>query len=516
MAFTWRSGCATTPERAWRVLAYLLVAVLLTPAHRVEAQALAPDYIDEFEGKPRLFVFTDIGNEPDDQMSLVRLLVYSNEFDLEGLIATTSTWQKEKVQPEIIHQVIAAYAKVRPNLEKHAAGWPDAAKLDAMVSAGQPAYGMAATGPVKMSPGARALITAVDRQDARPLWVGVWGGANTFAQALMHVRATRDAAGQQVFLSKVRVYSISDQDDAGPWIRREFPALHYIVKPSPPNSNEYGSATWTGISGDEFYRNCEGADRATVTNDWLDKHIRAKSALGQAYPRFEFIMEGDTPSFLGLIGNGLDSFMNPSWGGWGGRYAYLQPYGETREIWSQGGDVFPRVNSRDAVMGADGKLHVSDQATVWRWRNAFQNDFAARMDWTAKPFEAANHNPRLTVNGNAGTGPVFIDAAVGKTLALDASGSADPDRNQLSYRWFHYPEAGFTPGANMADVEVTRGETAQAMVKIKGTCRPDWLHTNKNCNKGIAHIILAVTDDGAPALTSYRRVVVRVRPDLLP
>src|SRR6188508_423978 len=225
MAFTWRSGSAKTRERAWRLaLGFVLASACLVQAQRSDAQALIPDYVDKFEGRPRVFVLTDIGNEPDDQMSLVRLLVYSNEFELEGLVATTSTWQKDKVQPETIHHVIAAFAKVRTNLEKHAAGWPEAAKLDAMVSAGQPAYGMAAVGTDKLSAGAKALITAVDRQDARPLWVTVWGGANTLAQALLHVRSTRSAADLSAFLFKMRVHSISDQDDAGPWIRREFPA----------------------------------------------------------------------------------------------------------------------------------------------------------------------------------------------------------------------------------------------------------------------------------------------------
>jgi hypothetical protein len=510
MAFTWKSGFAKLREGA-----FALCLIALATA-RADAQALKPDHLDNFSGKPRLFVLTDIGNEPDDQMSLVRLLVYSNEFDIEGLVATTSTWQKDKVQPETLHSVIAAYAKVRPNLEKHAAGWPEAEKLDAMVSSGQPAYGMAAVGADKMSAGAKALIAAVDRKDARPLWVTVWGGANTLAQALTQVRATRTPAELSAFLFKMRVKSISDQDDAGPWIRREFPTLYYIVKPSPPNGSEYGSATWTGISGDEFYRNCAGADGTTVSNEWLEKNIRAKGPLGKAYPRFAFIMEGDTSSFLGLVANGLDSFRNPSWGGWGGRYAYLQPYGESREIWSQGGDVFPRVNSRDSVKGVDGKMHDSDQATVWRWREAFQHDFAARMDWTMKPFEAANHNPRLTVNGIAGTAPVFIEASVGKTIVLDASGSGDPDRNKLIYRWFHYPEAGFVPDQNMAGVEIAQAETSQALVKITTACRPDWLHTNKNCASGIAHIILAVTDDGVPSLTSYRRVVISVRGKLSP
>ena len=105
-------------------------------------------------------------------------------------------------------------------------------------------------------------MRAGDRSDPRPLWISVWGGANTLAQALLHVRATRSPAEVEAFVSKLRVYSISDEDDAGPWIRREFPGLFYVVKPSPPNGEEYYTATWTGISGDVYYRNFPGADAA--------------------------------------------------------------------------------------------------------------------------------------------------------------------------------------------------------------------------------------------------------------
>ena len=174
----------------------------------------------------------------------------------------------------------------------------------------------------------------------------------------MHARATLSPEALEALVARLRVYSISDQDDAGPWIRREFPRLFYIVKPSGPNAEEYASATWTGISGDVYYRNCAGADGSTVTNQWLETHIRKKGAYGAHYPRFEFIMEGDTPSFLGLTDNGLASYRNPSWGGWGGRYVYRQPYGETHAIWTQGGDAFARVTSQDAVYGSDGKLYT--------------------------------------------------------------------------------------------------------------------------------------------------------------
>lgn len=475
------------------------------------AQALPPNSVDDFPGKPRVIVLTDMGNEPDDQMSFVRLLLYSNELDLEALVATTSTWQKTKVQVEPMHKIVAAYGEVRANLLKHASGWPEAAQLDAMVLSGQLAYGMAAIGADKMSPGAEAILRAAEKNDPRPLWISIWGGANTLAQALTHLRATRSAAEVDKLIARLRVYSISDQDDAGPWIRREFPNLHYIVKPSSPDSGEYLYATWTGISGDMYYRNGQGADSSTVTNEWLETNIRAKGPLGKLYPHFAFIMEGDTPAFLGLTNNGLNSFRHPSWGGWSGRYIWRQPYGETHSIWTQGGDLFRRVTSEDSVTGKDGKIYVSDQATIWRWRTAFQHEFAARIDWTIKSFSQANHNPLVVVNDKDGTLPVTLEAQVGQPILLDASQSKDPDGNKLSFKWFHYEEAGFVPGVNLAEIKITQDAAAKATVTATSACRPVWRPMNRPCPTGIAHIILAVTDNGSPALTSYRRVILNVK-----
>ena len=132
---------------------------------------------DPYVARPRVVVMTDIANEPDDQMSLVRFLVYSNEFDVEGLVATTSTWMKNKVRPDVIHSVLDAYEKVQPNLLKHAPGFPDRggpARPSWRRASRPTAWRRSAAD--KMSPGAELILRAAEKADPRPLWVLAWGG----------------------------------------------------------------------------------------------------------------------------------------------------------------------------------------------------------------------------------------------------------------------------------------------------------------------------------------------------
>ena len=513
-------------------VAMALAAFVIAGRVSVDAQPAAPidalaARIDPYVEKSRVIVMTDIANEPDDQMSMVRFLVYSNQFDVEGLIATTSTWMKNRVRRDVIQTLVAAYAQVRPKLLEHQPGFPSAESLNAVITSGQPTYGMAAVGPDKTSAGADLIVSSAEKADPRPVWVLAWGGTNTLAQALQQARATRTPAQLDALVSKLRVYTISDQDDAGPWIRREFPALHYIASPSTPDGEQYYLATWTGISGDRFYRNAPGADFTTFSDAWVNANIRSKGPLGKLYPYPCCIHEGDTPSFLGLINNGLASFMSPTYGGWGGRYVWRRFAGEPRAFWTQGGDSFPgRDNSRDTIVGADGSAYTSDQATIWRWRTAFQHDFAARMDWTVSDPRRANHNPAIVLNGRPGKAPVLIDATVGEPLALDAAATRDPDGDTLKYTWFFYPEAGTgIPGQPVA----ARGQPAagglpgaggvpsgppggprqpapRVMLDAASTSRA--IVTPRVA--GTAHIILAVEDGGTPTLTSYRRVILSI------
>ena len=117
---------------AWLLLANSMAVAQFPPQP-------PPQPVDSFIGHPRVVILSDIGNEPDDQMSFVRLLLYSNELDLEAMIASTSTWQKTATHPETMHALVAAYGQVRGNLLLHAKGWPDAAELDRHIYAGQPA-----------------------------------------------------------------------------------------------------------------------------------------------------------------------------------------------------------------------------------------------------------------------------------------------------------------------------------------------------------------------------------------
>jgi len=460
---------------------------------------LGPCLLGAAADKPRLLVLTDIGGDPDDQMSMVRLMAYSNQFDIEGLVATPPGGATGPVNPDKIRTIVEAYGKVRANLELHESGFPTEAYLQERIAAGLPLGNMDAVGEGKDSPGSELLIRAVDRDDARPLWVTVWGGPNTLAQALWKIRSTRSSEELAKFVANLRVYAISDQDSSGPWIRKNFPGLFYIVTPGINAGGGFHHATWIGIGGDKFHGRFGGADFSLVTNEWLDRNVRRKGPLGAVYPHWEFMMEGDTPSFLNLINHGLSDPEHPDWGGWGGRYElytprtekwFLEP--ETRPIWT---------NVQDEVLGKDGEWHTTNHATIWRWREACQNDFAARMDWTIQPCDKANHPPVAKLDH-----PAFIKAKPGERVDLSATASFDPDGDPLSFEWFCYEEPGTRRMSNSSTGvkhHIVGFDQPKAWLTIKTSrVMPPGM--------GTMHIILAVTDHGTPRLTRYQRVIIDV------
>jgi len=457
--------------------------------------------------KPRLIILTDIGGDPDDQQSMRRLMLYANEFRIEGLIASASGTPGEVgraiTRPDLIEEIVADYEAVRPNLQRHADGYPSAEDLRRVIRSGNPHRGVENVGEGNATPGSEHIISVVDADESGPVHIAIWGGATDLAQALYDVRRTRSPGEVRRFLSRLRVYAIADQDETreapgtGAWIREHVPDLRY-VETGPPGMDRF-TALFRGM-----YQNdaAGGGEKLPLVapevvplnqTPWVEANVRTgHGPLGARYPRVrqnpgsenntEGVKEGDTPSWFYVLPNGLSDPEHPGYGGWGGRFEH-----------DTGGHYIDAQDEHPSGLETPG---LRRKWTVARWREAYQNDFAARMDWSVKPPGEANHNPVAVVSGDRTRNILALDADPGSVVRLDASGSEDPDGDALSYRWYVYRE----PSTYKGDVH------------LEGAGSPTvGIHVPENATGKNIHVILEVTDDGAPTLTAYRRVIIHVK-----
>ena len=413
--------------------------------------------------KPRLVVMTDIGGDPDDRQSMVRFMLYTCDFDVEGFCTGFGHGHDKVTRPELIREIVDAYGKVLPNLRKHRSDYPSHERLISLIKDGHNGD------PHKVGPGmdsqaSDCIIEVLDKDDPRPVWFTIWGGPRELAQAIWKVSQTRSAKELAAFKRKIRVHSIADQDQTAGWVKQNHPDVFWI----------FSNALFRGI-----WR--EG-DQEIVSQTWLERHVRAgHGPLGPLYPAKAAgkagVKEGDTPSYFYVLPDGLSDPEHPEWGNWGGRF---RPNGRGNEY----------IPAEDMMGDRLNMLY-----TIHRWRQAYQDAFEARMDWCVKPYDQCNHEPAAVCNGDKGNKVITINVDPAEDVTLSARGSSDPDDDKLSYKWWVYQE----PGSYWAEAPIRGGNSARAVVTVP-----------RNASGRTIHVILEVVDAGKPQLTAYRRVILNV------
>ena len=438
--------------------------------------------------KPRLVVCTDIAPadvEPDDMESMVRLMAYADCFEIEALI-TSVGWNCDPYPIEwkqYLTRVIEAYRKdvsrlmsrsnqkgflplEQENGQQEMCYWPSADYLTQRAVMGSVNGGIKAIGKDNDSPGSELLIRLADEDDARPIYVAAWGGANTLAQAIWRVKQTRTEEELKKFVRKFRIYTITDQDMAynnrmnrayssHQWLRQEFKDdLQFI----------WDEGTWQ--------EQCELGKRHWQQHQ---DNIQGRGALGSEYPTYKWGVEGDTPSFLYVMPNGLNSPEDPTQAGWAGYHERGICPDSLTTAWNSWQEPI-----RSISVGYKQRFYPDEL-----------NDFMARMQWAAEG--RGNRNPQVIVNGQRGLSPIVIHAKAGKVVRLNASRSTDPDGDALSFKWWLQPEIGDV------QLSIDGADTNKVSIRI-----PD------DAKGKVFHVICEVHDNGPFHLVAYRRVIIMV------
>jgi len=498
------------------------IFILLTCIVVVKVSAIAQQ--TETKQNNRIILLADMGNEPDEEQQITHLMVYSNEFDIKGLIAVTGKFlnpqsgdpYKQVVHPELITGIINGYSRVIDNLRKHADGWPEPDYLHSIVASGQPEYGVKGVGPGKSSSGSELIIENLLDEDPRPLYIVVNAGSNTLAQALIDIRDRYDNQVLETAISKLRVFENGAQDDAGAWICSEFPDIEWVR--SNYQTYCYGGPSFDSSKGWEDY----GKNLGPYTwepyeysgvgqHQWVLINVQGDHGpFGKFYPiRYRgngdivYLEGGGTIPWMGLIHKGLSDINHPEWGGWSGRFTA----NKQSNVWSKHNSVKTdekkygefKVYTEAAdkwINPENDSVHYNVYTPVWRWRRAMFNDLKCRMDWCMAAYTEANHNPVISINGDSSEKIHFFQSGAGDEVIIDTSESTDPEGDNLNFNWFIYNEAGSYP----KEIQLENGNSPRLNFRIPN-----------DASGSTIHIILEVKDNNEIAsMYDYRRIVLNV------
>ncbi len=413
--------------------------------------------------RPRIIATTD--GEIDDRCSMVRFLMYANEWDIEGIIHCSSKFHWKGDGKNIrahgwadevwLDNQIDLYEKVYPRLSKHAEGFPTADALRKLVYTGN----VANVGDMSRdTPGSDRIVEVLLDNEPGPVYLQAWGGTNTIARALWKIQHEHADAMDRVS-KKAVIFIILDQDKT----------FRDYIQPNWPKLQVLGSFRQFAAIAYNWGRIIPQPEKSFYEKAWMERNIlKDHGPLCAVYEHAggAFRSEGDSPSFMHQIDVGLRSLEHPGFGGWGGRFRQERSGSHTWRGARDGGNV---------------------DRPIWRWSEAFQNDWAARADWCVKGPDAANHPPAAKV-----AGPLDWVVSPSQKVMLSAEGSTDPDGDRLTYRWWQYTDVDSAD----AEIEIANADAKSGAAFVV----PDEPGET-------IHVILEVTDDGQPSLTRYQRIV---------
>lgn len=461
---------------------------------------LAPHQQTAVGQLPRVVVMTDA--EVDDRCSMVHFLLYTDQMEVAAIIQSNSCFQRHgwSSEPWLAAQ-LDAYEQVYPNLIVHSPGYPTPAYLRSVVYVGDenpdhpghdgsivnellPGYrDLIDPSDWADTPGSDRIVELLTDDDPRPVFMQAWGGMNTAARALYKIQ-TQYPDKYEAACQKAVIYGIWYQDGGGTYIERYHPGVTLLLNHHFFGSWDYGTMT----SSDNIVR------------EYLHN---GQNPLGAFYCQ-PFISEGDTPSFLYSLHNGLRSYEDPTYGGWGGRFYQ--------------------------VAGFDHVYRDTGSGELREWMESAMHDFEARLTWCITPkYEDANHAPKITVDG-----PLDRTVHSGDTLILSAT-IVDDDQVNVDDLWKLYGDVWGQAGKSKESIRQELAEHPEAASRYNGV-NPTWyqyaggtyagkvdlLFTKEgNIVKIVApqvtrtetfHVILEVSDRAVPRLYSYRRFIITVEP----
>ena len=453
--------------------------------------------------KTRVIITSD--GEIDDECSLVRCLLYANEWDIEAIVTSSSQyhWHGHNwAGDDWIDPYLLAYAEVYPNLIKHDPAYPTPEYLKTRTALGN----VELEGEMeKVTDGSQLIVKVLlDDSDSRPIWLQAWGGMNTIARALKTIEEEHPERMAEV-AEKIRFFFIWEQDATyQEYIRPHWGKYNIMTVIS--DQFEAIAYRWKTIQPIEM--------QAFYNGEWMSENIleehgplcslyRSHVENEDGFDIGDFRSEGDSPAFVHTISTGLRNLENPDWGGWGGRYVrvlentWLDPKTDPDYVYPEGRyytkNAWGRNSTRRGNTSFNNEMHREYFRPIWRWSEAFQNDFAARADWCVKSLAESNHPPVVKL-----AGPLNLKVKSGSVVELNAEGTVDPDGDDLSFSWWQYSEAGSYDGI----VEINHADQFAASLVVPSEAAGK-----------VFHIVCEVTDSGSPKLTRYQRLIVEVEAD---